>query len=128
MTTPDRFSGKRILVADDEPSVRTFVVRALESAGADVVAVENGLLAVEALPAGPWDLLITDIRMPEMDGISLALKCGADHPGLPILMMTGYATEQQRAVGMDALIHAVLDKPFTLQNLLDSADLAMHSV
>lgn len=122
-----RFAGKRILLAEDEPSVRSFVARALEGAGAEIVAVSNGRLAVEALPGGTWDLLITDIRMPEMDGITLALKAGHDFPELPILMMTGYASEQQRAVGLDALIHAVLDKPFTLSHLLDTVELALAS-
>ncbi|GAB4142855.1 MAG: response regulator [Sphingomonadales bacterium] len=107
----------KILVAEDEPSVREFVARGLEVLGHQVTAVGDGGAAVERLAQDRFDLLLTDIVMPVMDGIALALKASADHPDLKILMMTGYAQEKQRAHNLDALIHDVLSKPFSLDQL-----------
>ena len=106
-----------ILLAEDDPAVREFVRRALAHSGHDVTAVDDGLGAVEALSANSFDLLITDIVMPGMDGIALALKVSKDHPRMPILMMTGYAAERQRAHNLEALIHKVIAKPFTLREI-----------
>jgi len=63
------------------------------------------------------ELLLTDIKMPVMDGIALALATARDHPEIVILLMTGYADQRERADGLDALIHDVLTKPFTLHDL-----------
>jgi CheY-like chemotaxis protein len=63
---------------------------------------------------GAFELLLTDIRMPVMDGIALALAAARDHPELVILLMTGYADQRERAHGLDALIHDVITKPFSL--------------
>lgn len=108
----------RILLAEDEAAVREFVCRALVGAGHEVVAVADGGEALEALGRGDYDLLLTDIVMPVMDGIALALKVAAWKPDLPILLMTGYAAERQRAHNLEALVAQVLDKPFTLEGLL----------
>jgi CheY-like chemotaxis protein len=59
-------------------------------------------------------LLLTDIRMPIMDGIALALAAARDHPQVTILLMTGYADQRERATGLQALIHDVITKPFSL--------------
>jgi two-component system, cell cycle response regulator CpdR len=115
----------RILVAEDEAPVREFVVRALEHAGHDVVSVGDGQRAVETLITARFNLLVTDIVMPEMDGITLALKVSKDWPSMPILMMTGYAAERQRAHNLDALIHKVISKPFSLTELLEAVDEAL---
>lgn len=108
----------RILLAEDEQAVREFVSRALDGAGHRVHAVADGGEALEALAAGEYDLLLTDIVMPVMDGIALALKVAAWKPDLPVLLMTGYAAERQRAHNLDALVAEILDKPFTLDQLL----------
>jgi len=106
-----------ILVAEDDPSVRSFVLRALSLRGHDVTAVEDGMQALEMLGKEAYDLLITDIVMPGLDGIALALRAGRDFPDLPILMMTGYSAERQRAHNLDELIARVILKPFTLQQI-----------
>ncbi len=111
----------RILVAEDEPGVREFVDRALTSAGHHVVGVADGIAALEQLQGGRFDLLITDIVMPGMDGIELALKVTKDYPGLAILLMTGYAAERQRAHNLEELAHRVIAKPFTLRQIRDAA-------
>jgi len=110
----------RILVADDEDPVRRLVVRALELHGHEATAVADGAAALEVLVAAdqPYDLLLTDIVMPVMDGIALALKVSRDFPDTRILMMTGYAEEKRRAHNLDALIHDVVSKPFSIDELL----------
>ncbi len=110
--------GKKILVADDEPSVREFVTRALQHAGFDVTAVGDGDAALEALGIGTYDLLLTDIVMPDMDGIALALKVAKDYPQTKIVMMSGYANQRQRAHNLDFLAHEVISKPFTLDDII----------
>jgi DNA-binding response OmpR family regulator len=62
--------------------------------------------------------LLTDIVMPNLDGIALALKVAKEHPSMPVLLMTGYAAERQRAHNLDVLIHDVITKPFTLREIL----------
>jgi len=106
-----------ILIAEDELAVRMFVSRALEHRGHSTVGVEDGGAAVDAMSSEVFDLLLTDIVMPVMDGIALALKVSADHPDMPILMMTGYAHERQRAHNLESLIHDVISKPFSLDEL-----------
>ena len=110
----------RILVAEDDDNVRSFVVRALQMSGHDVLDASDGGLALEMVAEhkGEFDLLVSDIKMPVMDGISLALSVGADYPDLTILLMTGFADQRERAHGLDALIYDVMPKPFSLQALL----------
>ena len=111
----------RILLAEDDDNVRTFVARALELGGHEVVAVEDGGLAAEAMDAaqGGFDLLLSDIRMPVMDGIALALHVGATFPNVTIVLMTGFADQRERAFGLEALVYDVIAKPFTLSALTD---------
>ncbi|MGO1120362.1 response regulator [Rhodovibrionaceae bacterium A322] len=115
----------RVLVAEDDDAVRTFVTRALAHRGYEIVAVEDGIQALEALADQDYDLLLTDISMPGLDGISLALKLARDQPNLPILMMTGYSAERQRAHNLEELISGVLVKPFTLKKVCDAVDGAL---
>lgn len=109
----------RILIAEDDENVRAFVTQALKLSGHDVTDVEDGGLALEILQeqAGAFDLLVSDIRMPVMDGIALALSCGAEFPGVTILLMTGFADQRERAHGLEALIYDVIAKPFSLADL-----------
>lgn len=117
----------RILVAEDEDIVRNFVARALTLKGHDVTEAADGGLAAEALAesGGNFDLLLSDIRMPVMDGIALALDTAVQYPDLKILLMTGFADQQERAHGLEALIHDVISKPFTLDILIAKVDEAL---
>ncbi len=108
----------RILVAEDDGAVRQLVVRIIESRGHEVTAVVDGAFALEALARENFDLLVTDIVMPRLDGIALSLKLAKTHPSLPILMMTGYAMERQRAHDLEVLVHRVLSKPFTVDQFV----------
>lgn len=118
----------RILVAEDDPSVRAFVVSALTMKGHEVVAEEDGGLAAETADAenGRFDLLLSDIKMPIMDGIGLALHVAAKFPDIIIVLMTGFADQRERAHGLDALIYDVIVKPFTLAGLLQKVDDALE--
>jgi len=117
----------RILVAEDDTNVRAFVTRALEMSGHAVTAAEDGGLALEICQAeaGAFDLLLSDIKMPVMDGIALALSVGADYPELTIVLMTGFADQRERAHGLDALIYDVMPKPFSLAQLIEKVDDAL---
>ena len=106
-----------ILIAEDDKAVREFVSRALQQDGHEIVAVNDGQQALTALRGRSFDMLLADIVMPQIDGIALALKAAKDYPGLPVLLMTGYAAERQRAHNLDALIHDVIAKPFTLRDI-----------
>ncbi|MFN4354208.1 response regulator [Parvibaculum sp.] len=113
----------RILVAEDEPDVLTFVVRALRGAGHEVEGAGDGSDALAALARAresgrAHDLLLTDILMPVMDGVSLALLASRDQPALRIMLMTGYSDQRERAHGLEAIIHDILLKPFTLDELV----------
>ncbi len=117
----------RILVAEDDDNVRAFVARALEMKGHTVTEAEDGGLAAEAMleAEGQYDMLLSDIKMPVMDGIALALSIGAQYPDVTILLMTGFAEQRERAHGLDSLIYDVLNKPFTLDVLLEKVDDAL---
>jgi two-component system, cell cycle response regulator CpdR len=109
----------RILIAEDEETLCAMCARALAGEGHEVKTAGDGGEALETLQRedGRFDLLLTDIRMPVMDGIALALTAARDFPELTILLMTGYADQRERAHGLDALIHDVLPKPFSLAGL-----------
>jgi two-component system, cell cycle response regulator CpdR len=117
----------RILLTDDEEAVRGFVRRALEMDGHEVTPAFDGADALDKLAAadGAYDLLLTDIRMPMMDGIALALAAARDYPALTILLMTGYADQRERAAGLEALIHDVVTKPFSLSQIRAAVDDAL---
>lgn len=108
----------KILLAEDDASVSAFVTRALTQQGHSITGVGDGMAALAALASEPFDLLLTDIVMPELDGIALALKASKDYPAMKILLMTGYAAERQRAHNLDALVHRVIMKPFTLDEIV----------
>jgi two-component system cell cycle response regulator CpdR len=109
----------RILIAEDEEALRALCARGLTTDGHEVVSACDGSEALEVLTReqGRFDLLLTDVRMPIMDGIALALSTARDFPKLTILMMTGYADQRERAHNLEALIHDVITKPFTLTTL-----------
>jgi CheY-like chemotaxis protein len=109
----------RILLAEDEDDLRNYVMRALVQEGHEVVATADGAEALDKLTRdqGRFELLLADIRMPVMDGIALALSAARDYPDLTILLMTGFADQRERAHGLDALIHDVITKPFSLSEI-----------
>ncbi|MBS4082093.1 MAG: response regulator [Rhizobiales bacterium] len=108
----------RILIAEDEEASRFLLSRALELDGHGVHAVADGAEALEYLQGGgEADLLLTDISMPLMDGIALALSVSRDWPKLPVVLMTGFADQRERASGLDPLIRGVILKPFQIEDV-----------
>ena len=109
----------RILVVDDEEPLRLLVARGLAMDGHACVTAADGAEALDILIAeqGRFDLLLTDIRMPLMDGIALALAAKQQFPELTIMLMTGYAEQRERAKSLEAIVAEVMTKPFTIAEL-----------
>jgi len=112
---------KKILLAEDEDSVRSFLTRALQRAGYEVIACPDGDTAIEALSQGPFDLLLTDIVMPGASGIEVAKAAAIAQPGLKIMFITGFA-----AVALNAQKSApeakVLEKPVHLREIVTEVE------
>jgi len=109
----------RVLVVDDEESMRLLVARAIAMDGHDIATAADGAEALELLGSAQttFDLLLTDIQMPVMDGIALALTAARDFPDLTILLMTGFAAQRERASGLNAIAHDVISKPFSVARI-----------
>ena len=117
----------RILVAEDEAGVRDFVARALALHGHEVRTVEDGAQALDVMQDVHFDLLVSDIAMPVMDGIALSLKAKREKPGMPIILMTGYANEHQRAHNLSSMIFGLIPKPFGIDQLMTAVSGALGS-
>ena len=109
----------RVLIVDDEDSMRSLVARAIAMDSHETVTAADGAEALDVLTgdAGAFDLLLTDIKMPIMDGIALALAAARDFPDLVILLMTGFADQRERASGLNAIVHDVVTKPFSVADI-----------
>ena len=109
----------RVLIVDDEESMRMLVARAIAMDGHQTETAQDGAEALEILTReqGRFDLLLTDIQMPVMDGIALALATARDFPKLTILLMTGFADQRERAHGLNAIAHDVISKPFSVADI-----------
>jgi len=115
-------STQRILLAEDDDSMRGFLTRALVKAGYDVIAFANGAEAYDRLKEEPFSLLLTDIVMPRMDGIELARRASEIDPDLKIMFITGFAAvtlNSDKPAPKDA---RVLSKPFHLKDLVAEVD------
>jgi CheY-like chemotaxis protein len=109
----------RVLIVDDEEPMRLLVARAIAMDGHDITTAADGVEALDILSGkdGAFDLLLTDIQMPVMDGIALALTAARDFPQVTILLMTGFADQRERASGLDAIAHDVISKPFSVADI-----------
>ncbi len=107
----------RILLAEDEEAMRTYLKRALENAGYEVAAVDRGTAALALLQEQAFDLLLSDIVMPEMDGIELAQHCAEISPRTKVVFITGFAAVALRA-SRETPQAKVLSKPFHLKDLV----------
>jgi two-component system, cell cycle response regulator CpdR len=111
----------RILLAEDDSSMREYLQRALTRVGYEVDAVGCGTEALPLLEAARYDLLLTDIVMPEMDGIELAQKASAGDPEIRVMFITGFAAVALQA-GRAAPEAKLLSKPFHLKDLVMEVD------
>ena len=106
---------QKILLAEDDNDMRRFLVKALEKAGYKVTSFDNGASAYDRLREEPFSLLLTDIVMPEMDGIELA-------PDLKVMFITGFAAVALNADSKAPKDAKVLSKPFHLRDLVDEVN------
>jgi two-component system, cell cycle response regulator CpdR len=111
-----------ILLAEDDDSMRRFLEKALERAGYDVVSSGNGAEAFEELKAKPFTLLLTDIVMPEMDGIELAKRGAELNPDMKIMFITGFAAVALQHYSEAPQRARVLSKPIHLKDLVQEVD------
>jgi two-component system, cell cycle response regulator CpdR len=111
----------KILLAEDDESMRLYLARALERVGYAVTSVDRGSAAVPLLESERFDLLLTDIVMPEMDGIELAQRAAAIAPDIRVMFITGFAAVALKA-GRKAPEAKVLSKPFHLKDLVAEVD------
>jgi excisionase family DNA binding protein len=115
----------KILVADDEQAVRDLLVKTLSGGGYQVDTAVDGLSAVERLRASDYDLLITDLKMPGMDGLSVVREARRKSLDLPIVIITGYSTEASAIEALNMGVCGYLTKPFRLQRVLAVAARAL---
>jgi two-component system cell cycle response regulator CpdR len=119
---PSHVPLRRILLAEDEESMRGFLERALKKAGYDVVPFDNGKDALDRLTTEPFSLLLTDIVMPQMDGIELARRAAEIDPDLKIMFITGFAAVTLNTDTQAPKDARVLSKPFHLKDLVAEVD------
>src|SRR5688572_25820572 len=116
---PSRVPAKRILLAEDDDSMRSFLERALTKAGYEVIAFANGMEAHARLREEPFTLLLTDIVMPQMDGIELARRASELDPDIKIMFITGFAAVALNADSAAPKHAKVLSKPVHLRDLVN---------
>jgi two-component system cell cycle response regulator CpdR len=119
---PSHLPAKRILLAEDDDSMRSFLERALAKAGYEVIAFANGMEAFERLREEPFSLLLTDIVMPQMDGIELARRASELDPDIKIMFITGFAAVTLNTNSRPPKDARVLSKPFHLKDLVREID------
>lgn len=111
----------KILLVDDEPLILNFTSRLLQSEGHEVITAENGARAADQLSLSSFDLVITDINMPEMDGIELLDLISRNHKSTSVILLTGY-NNSSLADAFSKGAKKLLPKPFNIDELLDAID------
>ena len=112
----------KILLAEDDTDMRRFLVKALQQAGYEVISYDNGLSAYQRLREEPFELLLTDIVMPEMDGIELARRATEIDPDLKVMFITGFAAVALNPDSKAPKDAKVLSKPFHLRDLVNEVE------
>ena len=119
MTNPESMVAGKILLAEDDNDMRRFLAKALQNAGYDVSSFDNGLSAYNRLREEPFELLLTDIVMPEMDGIELARRATELDPDIKVMFITGFAAVALNPDNNAPKQAKVLSKPFHLKDLVN---------
>src|SRR5258705_9866916 len=108
----------RILIADDEDSLRWVLEKGFRGAGYQVTAVKDGTAALREVEGGPFDLILLDIRMPGIDGLSLLKQVRAGRPDAQVVIMTAHGTMETAVAAMQDGAYDYLAKPFDLDEAL----------
>ena len=116
------YMSPKILLAEDDNDMRRFLVKALEKAGYKVMSYDNGASAYDRLREEPFSLLLTDIVMPEMDGIELARRATELDPDLKVMFITGFAAVALNPDSDAPKDASVLSKPFHLKDLVNEVE------
>ncbi|MEO0909761.1 MAG: response regulator [Pseudomonadota bacterium] len=109
-------------MAEDDNDMRRFLEKALANAGYDVIAYDNGASAYDRLREEPFTLLLTDIVMPEMDGIELARRATEIDPDMKVMFITGFAAVALNPDSDAPKDAKVLSKPFHLRDLVNEVE------
>jgi len=125
MKAPER---PRILIVDDEQGVRDLLMRALSGGEYDVDVAPDGRTAVEQFRAVEYDLLITDLKMPGMDGLTVIREARRIYPELPVIIITGYSTEASAIEAINLGVQGYLTKPFRVPRVLAAAAKALGEI
>jgi excisionase family DNA binding protein len=115
----------RVLIVDDEPGIRDVLTRTLELTEYDVEAVPDGTTGLDRLRLGPYDLLIADLRMPGMDGMTLIREARRLQPSLKVVIVTGFSTESSAIQAVNLGVAGYLVKPFRLPQVLSVVSRAL---
>ena len=121
MRTPVEISAK-ILLAEDDNDMRRFLVKALQNAGYAVASFDNGMSAYNRLREEPFELLLTDIVMPEMDGIELARRATELDPEIKVMFITGFAAVALNPDNNAPKDARILSKPVHLRELVSEVE------
>jgi len=113
-----------ILVIDDEESIRSMLVIILQRAGHEVTVAENGKIGMNRFKAGGADLIITDLVMPEQEGVETIMQLRQQHPDLPIIAMSdgGSRADTYLAICKRLGVRCTLAKPFTMEELINAVN------
>ena len=118
----------RILIAEDEKNIGDLLLELLEQEGREIVLVQNGLEAIDKLRKGTFDLLITDLMMPEVDGMEVLHEAKKLHPKIMAIIITGYASLETAIQAVKEGAYDYLRKPFRLEELKISVDNACEKI
>ena len=122
---PDNGARPRILVVDDEQAVRDLLAKTLETADYEVDTAPDGATAIEYLKSNGYDLLVTDLRMPGMDGLSVIREGRRKSADMPVIVITGYSSEASAIEAINLGVSGYLTKPFRLPRVLQVAARAL---
>ena len=122
---PARQGRHRVLVVDDEASIRDLLSKTLALAEYDVETAPDGASALDRMRGAMYDLLIADLKMPGMDGLSLIRQVKRIRADLPIIIITGFSTEDSAIEAVNLGVAGYLTKPFRVPQVLAAAAKAL---
>jgi CheY-like chemotaxis protein len=114
-----------VLIVDDDPLILTVVDLMVRHMGHTVRTAPDGMVALDVMADAPADLIVTDIRMPGMDGLALARLVRKDYPNIPIILMTGYLSEYSSGSASEIGVDGILKKPFKSAELISAINRAI---
>ncbi len=114
-----------ILVVDDELLIRDLLYDFFSGQGWSISVAENGEKAIEVIGARSFDVVLSDIKMPEMDGLVLTEELRKNHPDLPVVLMTGYPSVDTAVAALRSRVFDYVIKPFNIHQLYKTIESAL---